>query len=307
MHRSPLSALVLLAAVAACSTSDATAGSELLSQDSALVARLAPELAPELAPRRPALPDACGAVTTAAPPAAEGMAQAEALAHRAYAAEVMGDLPAARSLLARASDLDGTNESAVYHLGRITEALGDRAAAVTAYCRFLALTPTTAEADEARQRVARLSQPETHVAARSVREPSPTRRPARVATPRRAAPRPSAAARTVVASTAAATERVDTTVDAPAVPAAADHAAGGEVVATSGPEPTAAPSPAESRTSGGGPSRAQRAGIGAAAGAIIGAVTGRSVKGALIGAAAGGILGTATGGRLAPAGRGARP
>lgn len=306
MHRSPLSALVLLAAVAACSTSDATAGSELLAQDTVLVARLAPELAP----RRPALPDACGAVTTAAPPADAGMAQAEALAHRAYAAEVMGDLQAARALLARASDLDGTNESAVYHLGRITEALGDRAAAVTAYCRFLALTPTTAESDEARQRVARLSQPETHVVAARASETAGTARRQTRTTASRRVTRARAAVATSVVSTRtveAAPSPPGATTDAAVVHGAADTVAGGEVVAaTSAQAPSGQPATA-ARTSGGGPSRAQRAGIGAAAGAIVGAVTGRSVKGALIGAAAGGLLGTVSGGRLAPAARGVRP
>lgn len=303
MHRSPMSVLVLvlLAALAACSTGDATTDAAPLAKDPALVARLTP------ASPRPALPDVCGDVPAAAQPAAASMSQAEDLAHRAYAAEALGDPEAARALLRRASDLDGTNESAVYHLGRVSEALGDRPAAVAAYCRFLALTPTAGESDEARQRVARLSQPETHVAAASVRDPAATARPqARATTSRRVTRARAAVAPTVANRTveAAPSLRAATT-DAAVAHGVADTVAGGEVVAATGAqEPTGQPA-TTARTSGGGPSRAQRAGIGAAAGAIIGAVTGRSVKGALIGAAAGGILGTATGGGRA--GRGIRP
>ncbi|WP_284352218.1 tetratricopeptide repeat protein [Roseisolibacter agri] len=293
-----MSALVLLAALAACSTGDATTDAAPLAKDSALVARLAP------APVRPALPEVCGAVPAAAQPAAASMSRAEDLAHRAYAAEALGDPEAARALLRRASDLDGTNESAVYHLGRVTEALGDRPAAVAAYCRFLALTPTAAEADEARQRVARLSQPETHVATASEREPAATAR-ARAKASRRGTRARAAVARTVAHRTVeAAPAPPAATTDAAVAHGVADTVSSGEVVATtSAPEPIGQPA-TTARTSGGGPSRAQRAGIGAAAGAIIGAVTGRSVKGALIGAAAGGIVGTATGGGRA--GRGIR-
>ena len=295
MHRSPMSVLVILAALAACSTSDATAGTESLTHDSALAARIA--LAPA---RRPsALPDACSGVATAAPPAAAEMSRAEELLHQGYAAEALGDLEAARSLLRRASDLDGTNESAAYDLGRTSETLGDRAAAVAAYCRFLTLAPATAEADEARRRVARLSRPESRVAAGRVGDAIPTRRRAQATASRRVAQRRMAPRRATVAHAVLASS--------PDRDGAAETTSGGEVVATTAHEPTVVQPSAASRGTGrSGPSRAQRAGIGAAAGAIIGAATGRSVKGALIGAGAGGLLGTMTGGGFSPAGRGIR-
>ena len=329
MHRSPLSVLVIFAALAACSTRDASAESELLAKDATLVARLAKSPAP--ASRGASLPDACGAVTTAARPAAANAAQAEELARRGYDAEALGDLQEARTLLGRASELDGTNESVAYHLGRAHEALGDRTAAVSAYCRFLALTPTTAESDEARQRVTRLSQPEPRVAAGGVSDDAPTRPRTRATPPRRVTRRRPAVAPRVVAT--ATVERspaaASRALSAPAPSAAADggdasparapiadapggegpsdrSAASGDVVAA-GQEPTVTQPSTAARAGRGGLSRAQRAGIGAAAGAIIGAATGRSAKGALIGAAAGGVLGTAIGGGIGPAGRGIRP
>ena len=319
MHRSPLPVLVIVAAMAACSTRDASAETELLSQDSTLVARLAMVEAP----RRPSLPDGCGAVPVAARPAVADRAEAERLARQGYDAEALGNLQEARSLLRRASELDGTNESAAYHLGRTHEALGDRTAAVGAYCRFLALTPTPAESADARQRVARLSQPAAQLAVGSVGDATPVRRRARAAAPRRVAPRPSTVERSLASSSRArgtlsasagvvSAEALPSPRDPVSSAPAAEDAAGrtataGEVVAAAGQEPTVVPPTTASRTSSGGLGRAQRAGIGAAAGAIIGAATGRSVKGALIGAAAGGVLGTVIGGRLGPAGRGIRP
>jgi hypothetical protein len=335
--------LVIFAALAACSTRDATAATELLSQDSTLSGRLA--TAP--APGRVALPAACAPATPAARPQVEHASQAEELAHRGYAAEALGDLQEARALLRRASELDGTNEPAAYHLGRTSEALGDRAAAVAAYCRFLALSPTTAESADARQRVASLSQPAPRVAADTMRDGArdgaPAAPRARVAPARpvvrqlaRKAPvarRPSTAAPRVASATversstapaldagtgptnaaaaggdAASSGGASTTTSAPSAEGGmARTVATGDVVPAAVEGSTAVQPSTTSRTSGGGLSRAQRAGLGAAAGAIIGAVTGRSVKGALIGAAAGGALGTATGGRMAPVGRGISP
>jgi hypothetical protein len=339
MHRSPLPVLVIVAALAACSTRDASAETELLarnllSQDSTLGARLAS--AP--APSRPALPEACGAVPPAARPAGATLSQAEDLARRGYDAEALGNLEDARTLLGRAAALDGTNESVAYHLGRTHEALGDRPGAVTAYCRFLALTPTTAESADARQRVARLSQPEPQqVATGGVGDTTRTPARAAAAAPRRstrrlAARRPTAAPRAVASArvdrpapaasrdrgtdparataggASAAPSQPGPTNGSPADEGAAGRtAAGGDVVATPDRGATVEQPATASRTSGRGPSRAQRAGIGAAAGAIIGAVAGRSVKGALIGAAAGGVVGAATGGRMAPIGRTIRP
>jgi len=276
VHRSRLSVLAIFAAVAACSTHDGSDGAAILAQDSTLVARLERDDQP----RQPALPAACGTITVSARPAVVDRRQADELTRRAYDAEMLGNVQEAKALLTRASALDATNKSAAYHLGLTSETVGDRTAAIAAYCRYLTLTPTAAESAEARQRVAKLAQVETRVAAGSVGERTPARR--RVS--RASAHRPTAERRAVeprvVASasdgrtmSAASPER-DTSSAAPSVD-----------------QPTTA-----SRTERRGASRTQSAIIGAAAGAIIGGATGRSVKGAVIGAAAGGILGTVVGG-----------
>jgi len=312
VHRSRLSVLVIFAAVAACSTRDDSKGTDGLSQDPTLVARL--DAGKQAGPP---LPNACGTVAISAQPSDANKAQAEELTRRAYDAEMQGNVQEARTLLRRASDLDATNKSAAYHLGLTSETLGDRAAAVTAYCRYLSLAPTSTESAEARQRVGRLSQTTTRVAAGSVSErdanggrapAATTRRESRV---RRAA-EPRVAVSSATSRTNQSAPRSEPVIvsreGAPSEPVvvsregdgAAERAAvQGEVVA-SRPEPPVeqpAPPPAQP-TVRRGPNRAQSAGIGAAAGAIIGAATGRSVKSAIIGAAAGGIFGTAVGGSL---------
>ncbi|HEU4723068.1 MAG TPA: YMGG-like glycine zipper-containing protein [Gemmatimonadaceae bacterium] len=328
MHRSRPSVLVIFAAVAACSTQDDSKGTEILSQDRTLVAGLQSN---QGAP----LPAACGTITLAPQPAAANQLQATELTRKAYDAEMQGDVQGARSLLRRAAQLDGTNKSAAYHLGLTSETLGDRSAAVEAYCRYLALSPTAAEAAEARQRVTKLSQPVTRVATGSVADSVPTAAPAPTGTvtARRPTRREATVApRTVASATSerparASSVRRDrdaeratpsvvneaptsgdpvttrTEVDRPAE----STAAGGDVVAASSPAPVVEQPSTAPRAERRGPSRAQGAGIGAAAGAIIGAATGRSVKSAVIGAAAGGIFGTMMGGQTRFIGRGIVP
>ena len=320
MHRSRLPVLVILAAAAACSTHDDPEGTAILSRDSTLVARLAADSVPP----QP-LPAACGAITVAARPAAASKTQAEQLTRQAYDAEIMGNVQEARSLLVRASGLDGTNKSAAYHLGLTNETLGDHPAAISAYCHYLALTPTTTESAEARQRVAKLSQSVTHVAAGSVAESVPPRRrvasaSVRRVTPARSAVRPRSIERVAVARSSmpvsssarvtrstssssasdadvsSASRDIATTSDASA--GASGTTSQGDVYASPPAEPSVEQPAASTHAQRRGVSRAQSAGIGAAAGAMIGAVTGRSVKGAVIGAAAGGILGTVVGGRI---------
>jgi hypothetical protein len=327
--------VILAAAAAACSTRDDTKGTtdDSLSKDPTLVAGLK---AGQQARPQP-LPDACGTVAVVAPTSAANKAQADELTRRAYDAEMQGNVQEARTLLRRASDLDATNRSAAYHLGLTSETLGDRAAAVTAYCRYLTLAPTSTESAEARQRVAKLSQT-TQVAAGSVSERAANGRRAPVATtPREAnvrrvteprvasgvargatqSPARSEPDRSAMRSAARQTPvqpSVQTPVQSEPTPspvqsepvvvsAEADGAAkgtevGGEVVAASRPVPPVEQSPAPAPTVRRGPNRAQSAGIGAAVGGIIGAATGRSVKSAIIGAAAGGIFGTAVGSAL---------
>ena len=299
MHRSRLSVLVIFAAVAACSTRDDTKGTDDLSQDPTLVARL--ETGKQSGASKQAvqpLPNACTTVAIAAQPSDSNRAQAEELTRRAYDAEMQGNVQQARALLVRASAFDATNKSAAYHLGLTSETLGDRAAAVTAYCRYLALAPTSNEAAEARQRVAKLSQAAatttTRVAAGSVSERAANGKRVATATTRRvtsARVRPSRATREPVVVSREAEPEAATIVTADSAAAAVE----GEVVAASRPVPPAEQPPTEQPTARRGPNRAQSAGIGAAVGGIIGAATGRSVKSAIIGAAAGGIFGTAVG------------
>ena len=316
MHRSRSPLLVLLAAVAACSTRDDSEGNKILSQDSTLVAHLEVK-----APQLP-LPKQCGTIAVAAQPAAANRSQAATLTRKGYEAGVLGNVEEARSLLRRASELDGTDKSAAYHLGRTSEALGDFPTAMTAYCRFLTLAPTTAESVDARQRVATLAQRVTRMAAGSVSPNTPTGRRAPAATARRvtrgqASVRARVARAPVEQSGRARTSGRGTHSASAAVGGADDSSmprdptdvdgraiggmAGGDVVATTRRDPTIDQPSTTSRTASRGPSRAQGAGIGAIAGAMIGAATGRSVKSAVIGAAAGGILGTVV------VGRGIRP
>jgi hypothetical protein len=344
VHRSRLSMLVILAATAAaCSKKDPTEGADPLAQDRALVARL--EVDQET--RQQPLPPACGTVALAAQPALANQQQARELTRQARDAEMQGNVKEARALLLRASELDGTSKSTAYHLGRTSEALGDRAAAIAAYCRYLALTPTTPEAVEAHQRLTKLAQPVTRVAAGTLVDTTPTARKAPVARAISVAPaparrvtreQPKAAPRVVAsapverrapapsrerepspASMPASGAEVASAPSEPAVtPREADSSsggttAGGDVVATTAAEQAGTQQPAAEqpstapRTSRRVPSRAQSAGIGAGMGAIIGAATGRSVKSAVIGAAAGGILGTVVGSGMSPIGRSITP
>ena len=342
MHRSRLSVLVIFAAAAACSRQDAPADDAILAQDRALVARL--EVDQET--QRQPLPAACGTVALAAQPALANQQQARDLTRKARDAEMQGNVKEARALLLRASELDGTDKSTAYHLGRTSEALGDRDAAISAYCRYLALTPTTPEAVEAHQRLTKLAPPVTRVAAGAVVDstpsvrsaplakveaPVPARRAARehqTSAPRVVASAPAERSAPVVrrdrdtspvtapasgADIAAASEPVTRPSEPEGTASSGSTTTAGDVVATAGVEQASAPQPSVEqpstapRTARRGPSRAQSAGIGAATGAIIGAATGRSVKSAVIGAAAGGLLGTMVGPRMTPIGRGIAP
>ena len=341
MHRSRLSVLVIFAAAAACSKQDDSAGTDLLSQDRNLVARL--EVNQET--RQLPLPTACGSVRIAAQPAVENKNKSEELTRQAQDAEMHGNVQQARTLLSQAAQLDATNKSAAYHLARTSETLGDSSAALTAYCRYLALTPTTSESLEARQRVSNLSKSLSRVSAGSVTDSVPARRTAsavvtrrvtreqpvverRVASAPRQASTPAVSAPVAKAKPAKPVEQRDTSspsttgsvadqTSAPngsattsrEVDGATRTTTGGDVVLADRPaqpvdEPPPSTAPSASRR---GSSRTQGAMIGAAGGAIIGAVTGRSVKSAIIGAAAGGVLGGVVGPSINPMGRGIVP
>lgn len=305
MHRSrPLVLAILAAAAAACSTHDGSDGTALLSQDSTLVARL--DRGSD-APRAP-LPTACGTVDVAARPAAASQRQSEELTRQAQDAEIHGDLAQAQSLLRRAATLDATNKSAAYHLGRTSESLGDRSAAIAAYCRYLALTPTSAESAEARARVSELSKTPPSAPARTAARSGAVHERAHRASADVVAG-PSAVEQTARAPRAERAERAEPAEPAPATtnapPVVANTSvASGDVAVDTASKETAAPEPASApRVEQRGPTRTQGAIVGAAAGAIIGAASGRSVKSAVIGAAAGGVLGGVVIGRYEPRSR----
>jgi hypothetical protein len=281
--------LVILAAAAACSPHDDSKGTDPLSQDRTLVARLQSDRDTRPAP----LPAECGTVTVAAKPAIANQTKAKELTLQAQSEEMQGNVESARTLLRRAADLDGTSQSSAYHLARTNETLGDRAAAMAAYCRYLALAPSSAESAEARQRVAELSKPVTRVSGGSVAEATSSGAHRVAATTRRVTRErrtssPKAAPRATVVQSA-----VQPAMQSTAQPPVATTET--EVGATPDPLPTAEQTSAPSRVERRGPTRTQGAIVGAATGAIIGAATGRSVKGAVIGAAAGGLLGTVVG------------
>jgi len=87
-------------------------------------------------------------------PAAD--AEARQLLSTAQDASLLGEHATARDAFERAARLTPANTRLSYYLGREHEALGDASAAVAAYCRYLALTPTAPDGDEVRGRVVRL-------------------------------------------------------------------------------------------------------------------------------------------------------
>jgi hypothetical protein len=315
VHRSRLHVLVVLAAAAACSAPKDPERTNSLARDTALVAHMADFKDSDKQTANP-FPDACGTFTIASPTAAN-KTRAQGLARRAYNAEILGKVSEASSLLREASQLDATDKSAAYHLGRVSEAMNDRSAAIAAYCRYLALAPTKSEQLEARQRVVELAQSQTPAQTQAqsqvaVAPPSAPRTHSAVETaPRvvakhpvdvstRARPTREIHSTSAIASgavdlppqtgpaSAPATTNTTTTSSAGETTAKIDAATNpGDGVDTSAPLPTVE----QPRTDRRGPSRVQSAGIGAVAGAIIGRVAGRDMKSAAIGAVAGGILG----------------
>jgi hypothetical protein len=294
---------VSLAAVAACSTRKEATSAGTLAQDSALVTRVRAfqdtDKQTDKPVAKPSFPDACG--TFMIPAASAGdRARARSLAQRAYTAEMLADMKEASSLLRRASALDATDKSAAYHLGRISEALGDRHSAIQAYCRYLALSPSAAERTEVNQRVLALAQTptQTQVQAQVQAPPrAPTQRVAAAAIPREV-PRPKRES-THSTSSAHSTSIVENgAIDAPqqsqpaTTPSPAERNVGRVVVDSDDVEVERPLLPAEQRhAESHGTNPMRTTGIGAIAGAIVGGVAGRNAKSAAIGAVAGGILG----------------
>lgn len=98
-------------------------------------------------------PYQCPAVNLAAHPGAAERTQARQIAATAAQAVILGDLERARSLLDRATQLDPSSEDLAYRHARVLEELGERTAAISEYCRALAIDPKGAAASDARDRL----------------------------------------------------------------------------------------------------------------------------------------------------------
>jgi tetratricopeptide (TPR) repeat protein len=120
----------------------------------------APLAAQGLAPKRTA-EEARGCPPAAAPatPSPARRDSAEALVAEASESAILGDDEGARDLFRRAAALDPTDATVAYRLARLHEDLGERAAAVGEYCRYLVLAPQSADAPEVAARAARLAPP----------------------------------------------------------------------------------------------------------------------------------------------------
>ncbi len=98
-------------------------------------------------------PYECPSVATADMPGAPEQAQARQLASTAAQAVILGDLDRARALLDRATELDPASADLAYRHARVLEDLGERSAAVSEFCRVLALNPRAEGVDDARDRI----------------------------------------------------------------------------------------------------------------------------------------------------------
>ncbi len=102
-------------------------------------------------------PYACRAVPVAQPTGEEERAQARQLASNAAQSVILGDLQRARDLLDRATELDPTSAELAYRHARVLEDIGDRAAAVSEFCRVLAVDPQADGVEDARARLESLA------------------------------------------------------------------------------------------------------------------------------------------------------
>jgi tetratricopeptide (TPR) repeat protein len=112
-----------------------------------------------LAPKRSLTLPAVAACLREPPPAAARRDEVAArrAAQQARQQALVGDRAGAVAAFSRALALDPSAAPIAYDLARAAEEVGDAAAALRAYCRFLALTPAAADAADVRTRVARLS------------------------------------------------------------------------------------------------------------------------------------------------------
>jgi tetratricopeptide (TPR) repeat protein len=108
-------------------------------------------------PLATSLPARCGSISAPrSRVAARDAAAAREIAARAQTSSIVGDNAAAMTLYQKAAQLNPTDASIAYALGREYEAARDTRA-MGEYCRFLALTPEAPEAADVRQRIAQLA------------------------------------------------------------------------------------------------------------------------------------------------------
>lgn len=106
----------------------------------------------------------CGTPSTLASPSSEQVLEARRLFAAASQASILGDRATALNLMRDALTLDPTSTSTVYRLGRLLEDAGDEDQAITAYCRYLALSDEVPGSDEVQDRIDRLAGPVAVVA-----------------------------------------------------------------------------------------------------------------------------------------------
>lgn len=96
---------------------------------------------------------ACEPWSAPSPSDPEAAQEARALASEANEALVLGDLARAESFLTRALELDEGSSELLYRHGRVLEARGERAQAITAFCRALAAGAGADDASDAQVRL----------------------------------------------------------------------------------------------------------------------------------------------------------
>lgn len=99
----------------------------------------------------------CPAARVVAATAPEQKERARALVQQGQQAAILGDSPAALRALRDASVLDPTDADLAYQLGRAYETAKDARNAVTEYCRFLSLQPTSPDAGEVFEKIRSLA------------------------------------------------------------------------------------------------------------------------------------------------------
>ncbi|MDX1646992.1 MAG: tetratricopeptide repeat protein [Longimicrobiales bacterium] len=97
---------------------------------------------------------------TAEPPSEAEQRQAEQLSSEANQAAILGDQDRAIVLLREAAELDPLSSTVAYRLARILEDAGEAEAAVSEFCRYLALEPDAPDAADTRLRAERLADPD---------------------------------------------------------------------------------------------------------------------------------------------------